>query len=117
MDYDNLILIIEIVSFTADNKNSSTGAYSANSRLISKILDLGVRSDVLIKKTVLGVLKYLFEKNAAIVKKEDMKRLGSLIFTSVVSDDLQVRLLALGLMKNVIRKEYISLVEEPDLIF
>lgn len=113
----NISHIIEIVSITASQKtNISDGSTQVNSLLLGKVLKLGMHGSNEIRFTVLKVLKFLFDNNSAALQKIDMFNIGALIYIAIIDDDLKIRETGAELLKKVVKNEWISLVEQPDII-
>lgn len=113
---DNLLIIIEILSYTATASKTETGL-KANSRLLRKVLDLGIESDQKIKFTVLKVLKQLFIAGSELVGKINSERIATLIYSAFSTGSDAIKECACGVLKQMIKKGILNLTKEPDLIY
>ena len=115
-NHDNLLIIIEILSYTATASKTETGL-KANSRLLRKVLDLGIESDQKIKYTVLKVLRQLFIAGSELVGKINSERIATLIYSAFSTGSDAIKETACGVLKQMIKKGILNLTKEPDLIY
>ena len=114
--HSNMLIIIEILSYTATAIKSESGL-KANSKLLEKILDMGIHSDYTIKFTVLKVLSQLFQKGSQLIGKLNSDRIAALIYTAFISGEITVKETASEVLNHMIRRSIVDLNKEPDLVY
>lgn len=115
-NHDNLLIIIEILSYTAASSKSEAGI-RANSKLLKKVLDLGIESDQKVKHTVLKVLNQLFLAGSELVGKINSDRIATLIYSAFSTGSDEIKESACTVLKQMIVKGILNLTKEPDLIY